>query len=373
MSIVQGTTTEKFTPLRDVLEQQLISGEDIGASVAVYLRGELVADLWGGYADEEKTKPWEHDTILNVWSVTKTMTFLVALMLSDRGELDFHAPVKNYWPEFAQGGKGDIEVRHIMGHTAGLPFWTEQMKAEDLADWEFCTTALAAQSPLWVPGTQSGYHLVTQGYLIGEIVRRVTGTSIGQFFKSEVADVLDADFYIGLPASEEPRVSFAIPAEGSVLEGLDPQSIAYRAWTSPPVDFNWPQDRWWRAAEVPASNGHGNARSVAKIQSIVTNKGEFEGKRFFSEKTGEQIFETQAHGVDAVLGIEANFGMGYGLASSVTPLGPHGCFWAGLGSLIIIDQDLGLTIAYTPNKMQIVPGSTRGVNISRTAVVAALS
>jgi len=373
MSIVQGTTTEKFTPLRDVLEQQLVSGEDIGASVAVYLRGELVADIWGGYTDEAKTKPWERDTILNVWSVTKTMTFIVALMLSERGELDFHAPLKSYWPEFAQGGKGDIEVRHVMGHTAGLPFWTEKLESKDLADWELCTSALAAQSPLWAPGSASGYHLVTQGYLIGEVVRRITGTTIGQFFKSEVAEVIGADFHIGLPESEEPRVSIAIPAEGSVLDGLDPASMAYRAWNSPPVDFTWPQDRWWRAAEVPASNGHGNARSVAKVQSIVANRGEFNGIRFFSEKTGDQIFESQARGIDLVLGIEANFGMGYALASSVTPLGPRGCFWAGLGSLIIIDQDLGITIAYTPNKMQIVPGSTRGVNISRTAIEAALS
>jgi CubicO group peptidase (beta-lactamase class C family) len=212
---------------------------------------------------------------------------------------------------------------------------------------------------------------VTQGYLIGEIVRRITGTSFAGFLKSEVTDVLGADFHVGLPVSEESRVSLVIPGDGNVLEGLDPQSIAYRSWMSPPIDFTWPWHRWWRAAEIPASNGHGNARSVATIQSIVANKGEFNGKRFFSEKTGNQIFETQAHGIDLVLGIEAHFGMGYGLASSVTPLGPHGCFWAGLGSLVVMDQDLGITIAYTPNKMQFVPGSTRGANIARAAVGAA--
>ena len=373
MSIVQGTTSERFDRLREVLEEQLGSGEDVGASLAVYFQGDLVADLWGGFMDEAMTKPWERDTIVNVWSVTKTMTFLVALMLVDRGQLDFHAPVMKYWPEFAQQGKAGIEVRHVMGHTAGLPFWSAPLKAHDLADWEYCTEALAAQAPLWEPGTVSGYHLVTQGFLIGEIVRRVTGMTFGDFFRAEVSSVLGADFHIGLPASEDYRVSSAIPAAGNILDGLAPDSIAYRAWTSPRLDFTWPQHRWWRAAEIPASNGHGNARSVATIQSIVANRGEFNGRRFFSEKTGDQIFETQAHDVDLVLGIEAHFGMGYGLASSLTPVGPRSCYWAGLGSLIIADQDLGITIGYTPNKMQIVPGGTRGALIARAAIEAALS
>jgi CubicO group peptidase (beta-lactamase class C family) len=372
MSIVEGYTTDNFATLREVFEGQLTSGEDVGASIAVVLRGELVADIWGGYTDETMTHPWQRDTILNVWSVTKTMTFLAALMLHDRGELDFDAPVAKYWPEFAQRGKGSIEVRSVMGHTSGLSGFEVALKPEDLADWELCTGALAAQAPWWESRSASGYHLVTQGYLIGELVRRITGTTFAEFFKSEVADVIEADFHVGLPESEEARVSYVIPGDGNVVEGMDPASIAYRSWMSPPIDFTWPQYRWWREAEIPASNGHGNARSVALIQSIVANNGEFNGTRFFSEKTGERIFETQAKNVDQVLGIEVNFGMGYGLASSVTPLGPRGCFWAGLGSLVLLDQDLGITIAYTPNKMQFVPGSTRGANIARAAIGAAL-
>jgi len=368
MALVNGEATEKFAPLRAVLEQHLDSGEDIGAAVAVYLRGDLVADLWGGHLDEARTRPWERDTIANVWSVTKTMTFLVSLMLADRGELDFNARVSDYWPEFAQAGKSQIEVRHILGHTSGLPYWTEPLAPEDLADWDLCTSLLAAQEPIWTPGTASGYHLVTQGYLIGEIVRRITGVSFGTYFRTEVADVIGADFHVGLPESEESRVGYPIPADGDILDGVDPGSITYRAWNSPPVDFTWPQHRWWRAAEIPSSNGHGNARSTAKIQSIVANRGEFEGHRFFSERTGDLIFETQAQGVDLVLGIEAHFGMGYGLATSLVPLGPHTAYWAGLGSLVIIDQDLGLTVAYTPNKMQIVPGSTKGATITRVAL-----
>jgi len=160
----------------------------------------------GGYTDETKTRPWERDTIVNVWSVTKTMTFLVALMLSDRGELDFDAPVAKYWPEFARAGKESIEVRHVMGHTSGLSGFDVALQPEDLADWDLCAGALAAQAPWWASRTTPGYHLVTQGYLIGELVRRITGTSFAQFFKSEVSDVLDADFHVGLPESKSPAL-----------------------------------------------------------------------------------------------------------------------------------------------------------------------
>ena len=163
-----------FDAVRDILAGQLDTGADLGASVAVYLHGEPVVDIWGGWADREKTRRWERDTITNVWSTTKTMTFLVALMLADRGELDFQAPVAKYWPEFAANGKDRVEVRHVMGHTSGLSGWEEPLAAEDLADWELCTSRLAAQAPWWEPGTASGYHALTQGFLIGEIVRRIT-------------------------------------------------------------------------------------------------------------------------------------------------------------------------------------------------------
>lgn len=376
MSLTEGFTTDKFAPVRDVLEQQLAGGADVGASVAVYLKGELVADLWGGFADEAKTRPWQSDTIVNVWSTTKTMTFLVALMLSDRGLLDFHAPVSKYWPEFAANGKKDIEVRHLMSHTAGLSGWEKPIAREDLADWDLCVEALAVQAPWWDDRGQSGYHAVTQGYLIGEVVRRITGTTLGTFFKTEVADALGADFHIGLPESEESRVSFVIPSEdASATEALDKNSIGYRTFTSPVLDATSPHQRWWRAAEIPAANGHGNARSVATIQSIVANRGEFNGTRFFSEKTGDQIFETQARGIDLCLGVDSHFGMGYGLASTVVPVGPRSCFWGGYGgSTITMDQDLGLTVAYMMNKMETgLVGDTRGASINMAAAVAAFS
>jgi CubicO group peptidase (beta-lactamase class C family) len=375
MTLVQGTTTARFDVLREQLETSLASGDDVGASVAVIHHGELVCDLWGGFSDEAKTTPWERDTLVNVWSTTKTMTFLVALMLYDRGELDFDEKVSAYWPEFASNGKADIEVRHLMNHCAGLSGFSDAIQSEDLADWDRCVQDLANQTPWWDDRSLSGYHALTQGYLIGEVVRRVTGTTIGQFFKSEVTDVLGADFYIGLPESEEHRVSLVIPPSSSELLPSDPNSISYRTLTSPRLEASAPHHRWWRAAEIPAANGHGNARSVALIQQIITNNGHAEGHRFFSEKTGDMVFQVQTSGVDQVLDFNVNFGLGYGLASSDVPLGPRGCYWGGYGgSIIIMDQDVNLTVAYMMNKMQFgLVGDTRGPAIALSAAMAALS
>lgn len=375
MALVQGTTSPKFDVLREQLETSLANGGDVGASVAVYHHEELVCDIWGGFTSEDRSAPWERDTLVNVWSTTKTMTFLVALMLSDRGELDFSEKVATYWPEFAVNGKGAIEVRHLMNHTAGLPGFSAAIKPEDLANWDLCIEDLANQPSWWDDRSKSGYHALTQGYLIGEVVRRVTGTSIGQFFKSEVADVLDADFYIGLPESEEHRVSYVIPPVGVDLSSPDKDSIMYRTLSSPTISASAPHERWWRAAEIPAANGHGNARSVALVQQIITNNGHAEGHRFFSEATGDRIFEVQTSGVDQVLDFDVNFGLGYGLASSAVPLGPRSCYWGGFGgSVIIMDQDINLTVAYMMNRMQVgLVGDTRGAAFAFAAAMAALS
>ena len=375
MSLVQGMTTEKFAALADHLEKSLTSGDDVGASIAVYHHEELVADLWGGYRDEAKTTPWDRDTLVNVWSTTKTMTFLVALMLFDRGELDFDATVATYWPEFAANGKAEIELRHLMNHSAGLSGWQASIAPEDLADWELATSLLAEQAPWWEDRSKTGYHAVTQGFLLGEVVRRITGTTIGQFFKSEVADVLGVDFFIGLPESEEHRVSLVIPPPPESFGDAAPDSIMVRTLTSPRLDATAPWNRWWRAAEIPAANGHGNALSVATIQQVMANNGHVNGHRFFSEKTGDLVFQRQVGGVDEVLGVDMSFGLGYGLSSSYVAVGPRTCFWGGYGgSLIMMDQELGLTISYMMNKMQVgLTGDTRGGEISLLAAVAAMS
>lgn len=381
---VEGFTTERFGAVRTLFEQNLDSGEDVGASVCVRHRGEVVVDLWGGWADEGRTRPWERDTIVNVWSTTKTMTFLVMLMLADRGELDLHAPVARYWPEFAVNGKEGIEVSHVLAHTAGLSGWTEALRPEQLADWDLCVSRLAAQAPWWESREQPGYHALTQGYLLGEVVRRITGVSIGTFFRTEVAEPLGADFFIGVPVEVESRVSLVIPppAEGRTDEDmlgiggdLADASIAARTWASSgPID-DAPLHRWWRAAEIPAANGHGNARSVALVQSVIAGRGETDGVRLLSEQGVERLFEVQADGVDLVVGRPMRFGMGYGLASDTMPIGPRTCWWAGHGgSFVIIDLEQELTFAYAMNRMLTgIMGDMRGIGLAFTAAAAAVA
>src|SRR5262249_26886944 len=231
----------------------------------------------------------------NVWSTTKTMTNLCALMLVDRGELDVHEKVAHYWPEFAANGKQDIEVRHILSHTSGVAGWDQPITAADIYDWELATSKLAAQAPWWEPGTASGYHALNQGHLVGEVVRRITGDSLGTFFRREVAEPLGADFHIGLDPSEFHRVANVIlpPPLPIDFTALPPESPMFKTFTGPVPsgEASWTGE--WRQAEVPAANGHGNARAVARIQSVFTNGGEVDGVRLLSPETIELVFEEQ--------------------------------------------------------------------------------
>ncbi|HEY5096701.1 MAG TPA: serine hydrolase domain-containing protein [Acidimicrobiales bacterium] len=372
MAEIEGSWDPRFAAVVEVLSSSLDTGGDVGASVAVLLHGEPVVDVWGGFVDEAHSAPWREDTLTNVWSSTKTMTFLCALMLADRGELDFYAPVAEYWPEFSAAGKEGVMVRHVMGHAAGLSGWTEPLGPEALADWDRCTSLLAAQAPWWEPGTAHGYHALTQGYLIGELVRRITGESIGAWFAREVAAPLGADFFIGLPESEEERVSVVVPCPVPDLEALDHSSDTYRTLTNPPLDATYPRHRWWRRAEIPAANGHGNARSVARIQSIITGGGETRGVRLLSEKGCDAIFDVQADGPDRVLVVPNRIGMGYGLSSRFSPMGPRACYWGGYGgSLVTMDQDTGLTVSYMMNRMESpLTEDLRATRIGRAAAAA---
>src|SRR5690348_183024 len=196
---VDGFTYDGFEEVRKVLAGHLESGQDVGASFCATKNGETVVDLWGGYADPARTRPWVKDTIVNVYSTTKTMTALTALLLADRGLIDFGAPVARYWPEFAANGKSRVTVAQIMSHSSGLSGWREPVTKQDLYDWHPAVERLAAQEPFWEPGTASGYHAVTMGFLVGEVVRRVTGKSLGTVFREEIAQPLGADFHIGLP------------------------------------------------------------------------------------------------------------------------------------------------------------------------------
>lgn len=380
---IGGTVDDRFIAVREQFERNFVSGDDVGASVAVIYDGELVVDLWGGTVtgDDGVTKPWERDTLINVWSTTKTMAALSALVLADRGDLDVDAPVATYWPEFAANGKADVPVRNLLSHSAGLSGWQEPMATDDLYDWEKCTSLLAAQAPWWEPGTQSGYHAITQGYLVGEVVRRISGATVGEFFASEIAGPLGADFFIGTPASEDPRVAHVIPPSVG-LAGADPlphDSLVYRTFSNPPMDAAASQTIPWRRAEIPAAGGHGNARSVATAQAVVSHGGEVNGVRVLSEAGVERIFREQTYGQDLILPATFKLGIGYGLTCPEVPIGPNPrtCFWGGWGgSLCVNDVDARMTFAYVMNRMgEGTTGDMRGGSLlyGAHAAVAAIS
>src|SRR5262245_2116332 len=284
MGRADGIVKDKFAAVRTQFEANLESGADIGASFCATVNGETVVDLWGGYADEKKTRPWVKDTIVNVYSTTKTMTALTALLMADRGLIDFDAPVARYWPEFAANGKSKVKVSHLMSHSAGLSGWKEKITTKDLYDWEKMTSLLAAQAPYWEPGTAVGYHAMTQGFLVGEVIRRVTGKSIGKVFREEIAGPLNADFWIGLPASEDARVAELIPPEpGTGIGDGEQNELQANMSRNPGVDVAETRTRAWRGAELPAAGGTGNARAVAEIHTILANGGVAKGKRFMSE------------------------------------------------------------------------------------------
>jgi CubicO group peptidase (beta-lactamase class C family) len=372
---IQGTCDERFEAVREAFQKNFDQELDVGASVAVYLEGEPVVDLWGGHLDEARTIPWQRDTITNVWSTTKTMTNLCALILADHGEIDLHTPVFTYWPEFKANDKERIEVRHLLSHTAGLSGWEEPLSVEDLYDWEKATSLLAAQAPWWEPGTASGYHALTQGYLVGEVVRRVTGQSLGTFFANEVAGPLGADFLIGLPPADDERTTRVIASALPVIDqAMVNSDLLVKTFTNPPIT---PQLSWedgWRRAEIPAANGQSNARGVGAVQSIVSNRGEARGVRLLSERGVRAIFEEQSNGVDLILGVSLRFGNGYGLASDLLPIGPNACFWGGLGgSIVISDLDYRVTIAYVMNRMETgLLGDTRGFSLAAATALSVL-
>jgi CubicO group peptidase (beta-lactamase class C family) len=377
MTEVDGTCDERFAAMRELLAANLASGADLGASVAVTLEGEPVVDLWGGWADPGQTVPWTRDTITNVWSTTKTMMALSALVLVERGLLDVYAPVSDYWPEFAANGKENVQVRHLLSHSSGVSGWAQPVVLEDLYDWEKSTSMLAAQEPWWEPGTASGYHALNQGHLVGEVIRRITGLSLGQFFAKEVAGPLGADFHIGLAPEHDHRVSNVVapPALPIDLATLDPESVMIKTFTGPGPDATVAWTEQWRRAEIGAANGHGNARSVARIQSVVACGGEVDGVRLLSPETCNLIFEEQTNGVDLVLGAPLRFGVGYGLKQSESyPYLPDGrvCFWGGWGgSAIIVDLDHRMTIAYMMNRMEGgLLGDARGEGLIRAAYAA---
>lgn len=369
---IHGFCDQRFAAVREVFEKNFTERDDVGASFAVTLDGEYVVDLWGGYRDAAKTLPWEEDTIVNVYSTTKTMTFICALVLADRGELDFNARVSRYWPEYATHGKEKTEVRHIMSHTAGVPGFVPTISIEQLYDWDAAVANLAAQTPWWEPGTQSGYHAVTQGFLIGEIVRRITGKSIGTFFREEIAGPLGADFHIGVDPKDFDRIAEMIPAQsGAARMRPNTETITGKVFASVDLGNNAVNSAAWRQAEIPAANGHGNARSVVRAQTAIANGGSAFGIDLLSAEGCRKITEAQIDGMDAVLMMPIRFGMGYAFPNETMPMSPEGStamFWGGAGgSTIVVDLDRHVCLSYVMNQMAgAIVGDSRGGLLGNT-------
>ncbi|MFD9393703.1 serine hydrolase domain-containing protein [Streptomyces sp. NPDC060000] len=365
MADIRGSYDGLFTAVPTALAAQL-DGGDLGGSVAVFVDGEPVVDVWGGFADAAREVPWQRDTIANVWSVTKTMTALCALVLADRDELELDAPVARYWPEFAAAGKEAVLVRHLLSHTAGLPDWDGPVA--EIYDWPAATARLAAQAPQWEPGTAAGYHSLTQGFLVGEVVRRITGRSPGEFFADEIAGPLGADFHMGLPAGHDHRVAPTVPPpsrDEDYVAGSaagDTARAAPASATAPTaIRLRDGNSVAWRRAQIPAASGFGNARSIALVQSAMACGGSVRGVRLLSRAGCDRAWEEQFSGEDRVLGMPISWGLGYGRFG-----GTYG--WGGWGgSTVMIEPEGRTVVAYVTNQMREPAKDTRGLDILMAA------
>ncbi len=361
----EGTCQPQFKLVRDAFAENFASRGDVGASVAVIAHGVPVVDLWGGEA--APSRPWQQDTIANVWSSTKAVVALAAQILVDRGSLNVDAPVAQYWPEFAAGGKEALPVRYLLSHRAGLSGAREPLNIDELADWGRVVAALAAMEPWWEPGTVSGYHALTYGYLVGEVIRRISGRTPGRFVADEIAGPLGADVHIGLGSEAIARaatMSMESPGDDSdvaaMFATLTPAAIA--ALTNPsmaaPEAAAIANTEWWRRAEIPAANGHATARGLATVYGALAGS-ESNDSRIVSFEAVERMREGQGRGVDLVLGAgmggaEMEFGLGVILSGPEGQYGPNprafGHDGYG-GSFGMADPENGIAIGYVMNHM----------------------
>lgn len=355
MTTIKGTCDSRFSRVQEIFQRNFDDGDDVGASVALIVDGEMVVDLWGGWIDEAKSAEWQSDTIVPVYSTSKTMVALCALILIDRGLIDPYAPVAKYWPEFAVNGKEKIEVRHIMSHTSGLSAWEQPVTIDDVYDWGRATSMLAAQAPWWEPGTASGYHLVSYNQLVGEVVRRVSGVTPPEFFRQELSGPLEIDYNFGVTDDISHRVSPMIPISSPVLDfaAMDPESVVMKTFMGPFYGGSVGTPQY--LAFPFTMNGIANARSIAQAQAVVSHGGHYQGHQLLSQSTLDLIFEEQSRGIDLVLGMHTSFGIGYAMPGIDWKVRPRGrtCWWAGMGGSRIVNMlDSRATFAYAMNKMQ---------------------
>lgn len=353
--MIDGTCADAFSPLQDLLERNLADGTDRGASIAVVHDGELVVDMWGGEA--RPGVPWTRDTITQVWSVTKTMAALTLLTQVDKGLIDLDAPVVEYWPEFGAHGKEATQVRHLLGHTSGLPGWGAQVSVEDILDLPRSEAILADQAPWYEAGSVPAYQIVCHGHLLDGVVRGATGRSIADILHDDIMAPLGGGFRLGVPDDElDLCADLSNPPPASIdYSLLGPDHFLIRTIMNPlllpETVCNTPA---WRKGAVGGAGGHGNARGVALAQALISHGGEVNGVRLLSQETIDRIFEVQAEGIDQVLSVPVTFGMGYALQMPSAPAIHEGrvCWWTGYGGAIVVnDLDSRTTFAYAENKL----------------------
>lgn len=358
---INGECAPGFEAVRDAFATNFTAEDEVGACVSVVLDGRKVVDLWGGWRERTMTQPWERDTIVCMMSVAKAVSATCLHMLVDRGQVDLDAPVARYWPEFAQNGKDKVLVRHVLDHTAGLPVLTEKLHPEAMFDHALMIKALERQAPLWEPGTEAGYHVHNQGFLIDEIVRRVDGRTLPQFLREEVTGPLGLDYQFGLSAADQARCAEFIQAtEGTIFAARngDPSKIVSRAWDQlpDPLDLN---SRQWREATITSASGHGNARAVARLYGALARGGELDGVRLMSKATLERAITEQHNRVEVMMERPYHQALGYLLTSEpIVWMGPgrrsFGHHGVG-GSIGLGDPDAKLGFAYAMNKMHMRP------------------
>lgn len=356
---VEGSIAPGFERVGDALAKSFREHGEVGASVSVVVDGETKVDIWAGHADKERTRPWAQDTIVNLYSTTKGVAAAEAAILVDRGLLDVEAPVVRYWPEFGEAGKQDIPVKWLLSHQAGLPAIDEPLPPGGALHWPTVIGALERQKPEWIPGSEMGYHAITYGWLIGEVIRRISGMSPGAFLQKEISRPLGIDLFIGTSAAEDVRTAEMIPPQGApaLPTGPDPTSLPARALgiANPPAGANV-NSREWRAAELPAANGHGNARALARLYGAMARGGDIGGVKLMGPGTIERFAREEAACIDKVIGFEVRRGLGFILNSPGgryhwgPNAGTFGHSGAG-GSLGFADPRAKLGFGYAMNQM----------------------
>ncbi len=359
----EGSCDARFRRVKEVFESNFANGLEVGAAVAATIDGKPVVDLWGGHADAARTRPWMRDTLVNVFSTTKGITAILAHRLVDQGKLDLDAPVARYWPEFAQVGKEKIPVNYLLSHRAGLPAVRKQLPPDAWVNWPVMCAALAAETPWWEPGTRHGYHALTFGYLVGEVIRRITGKTPGAYLRDEITAPNSLDIHIGVDASFDSRIAELVgakPPPGTAKAfaemASDPESITYKAIANPVpvVDPKLVNSRAWRGAEIPAANGHATARDLARLYDALATGGSLAGRRILTTESIARASTEQAIGPDVVLGAKTRWGLGFALTQPEIPLGPNprafGHPGAG-GSLGFADPDARVGFGYTMSQM----------------------